>query len=250
MTGRSDATATKDENADGVVDSRDDAIAADRAEQIDDRTERRLVRGRRDGTADVAAPVDTSAREPLVTDRVAGTVDDRDATGRLTPVDERATVDERTATGRFTPVDGRTTVDEPTATGRVAPVTTEPDTDDDTTPAVEPRGPRPRASLFATLGLLVGVVAAATVLTGVLADFGIALGVIGALFSLGGFSATARRHVAGRFDAVLGFFLSLAAVVLGVLAVTNSLSWLSLDTDTIPAVHTWLHDQWTALTGG
>ena len=256
--GRSDATATNDENADGVVDSRDDAIAADRAdatdraEQIDERSERRLVRGRRDGTADVPAPAADGTREPLVNDRVAGT------TGRaaVAPGDHLT----ETPTGRVVDTSAGHLVEtptgfvdpDPTTTGRVAPtatpVDTEPDTD--TEPVVVPRGPRPRASLFATLGLLVGVVAAATVLTGVLADFGIALGVLGALFSVGGFSATARRHVAGRFDAVLGFVFSLAAVVLGILAVTNSLDWLSLNTDTIPAFHTWLHAQWTALTGG
>ncbi|GAA1787776.1 hypothetical protein GCM10009682_07200 [Luedemannella flava] len=247
--GRSDATATKDENADGVVDGRDDAIAAERAEQIDERAERRLVRGRRDGTADVAAPAVTDTREPLVNDRATGRVVEA-PTGRVTDAPTGRVVE--APTGRVTDAPTGRVVTDPTTTGRITPVTTapvvtEPDTAD-TEPAAVPRGPRPRASLSATLGLLFGVVAAATVLTGVLADFGLALGVLGALFSVGGFSATTRRHVAGRFDAILGFLLSLAAVVLGILAVTGSLSWLSLDTDTIPAFHTWLHSQWSALT--
>jgi hypothetical protein len=212
LAGRSNATATTDENGDGVVDARDDAIAT---EKIDDRTERRLVRGRRDGTADVAEPVTEQPTEYLVNDRAAGTVSDPATTGHIPVV--------------ATPVTERTVDDEV-----------------DETPVV--RGPRARASLFATLGLFVGVVAAATVLTGVLADFGLALGVVGALLSLGGFAATSRRHVAGRFDAILGFVLSLAAVVVGILAVTDNLSWLSLDTDTIPQFHTWLHDQWHNLT--
>jgi hypothetical protein len=283
--GRSDATATNDENGDGVVDSRDDAPVN---EQIDERAERKLVRARRDDTSatPVVAPPTATGRVAVdpagrVTDADGRAVPDPDGPvvtdrdGRVVPhSDGRAVTD---SDGRVvTDPDGRVVTD-PATTGRVGSgpvvadpestgrlravpagtVVTEPDGTepdgieraDDVEPAAVPKGPRPRASLFATLGLLFGVVSAAAVLTGVLADFGIALGVVGALCSLGGFSATARRHVAGRFDAVLGFVLSLAAVVLGILAVTDSLSWLSLDTDTIPAVRDWLHQQWNALTG-
>jgi len=292
--GRSDATATNDENGDGVVDSRDDALVN---EQIDERGERKLVRARRDdtsGTPVVTTATGRAATDPasrvtdadghvvtdgngrVLTDRDGRVVSDRDGRvvsdrdGRLVPESDGRVVTD--SDGRaVTDSDGRIVTD-PAATGRVGSgpvvadpeatgrlravpagtVVTEPDGTeraDDVEPAAVPKGPRPRASLFATLGLLFGVVSAAAVLTGVLADFGIGLGVVGALCSLGGFSATARRHVAGRFDAVLGFVLSLAAVVLGILAVTGSLSWLSLDTDTIPAVRDWLHQQWNALTG-
>jgi len=61
--GRSDATASNDENGDGVVDSRDDALVN---EQIDERGERKLIRARRDDTS--ATPVVTT---PTATGRVA-----------------------------------------------------------------------------------------------------------------------------------------------------------------------------------
>ena len=66
--------------------------------------------------------------------------------------------------------------------------------------------------------------------------------------------ATADRaalvdYVAGRFDAMLGLVLALVAIVVGILAVTNSLSWLNLDTDTVPQVRDWLVTHWNSVTG-
>jgi hypothetical protein len=112
--------------------------------------------------------------------------------------------------------------------------------DVDRTPAVVPAGPRPRASLFVTLGLITGVIAALAVLSGTLAGYGLALGVLGLLFSLAGLSATSRRHIAGRSDALIGLLLSLGAVVFGALALTGSLSWLTTETDHVGQLREWL----------
>jgi hypothetical protein len=114
---------------------------------------------------------------------------------------------------------------------------------------VAPAGPRPRSSLFATLSLIVGLVAVLAVLTGMLADVGVGLGIVAAVFSIGGLSATSRRHIAGRFDAVLGLGFALVAIVVGILAITNSLPWLTLETDTVPQVRDWLLTQWNTITG-
>ena len=59
-------------------------------------------------------------------------------------------------------------------------------------------GPRPRSSVLATLSLIFGVGAALSVLSGVLAGPGIALGIVAAFLGIGGIAATSRRHVAGK----------------------------------------------------
>jgi hypothetical protein len=166
-----------------------------------------------------------------------------EATGEPVVV-ERPVVDERA---------GRTTIRE--RLGRTKPVDEAPAEVDaekiDDAETVEPTitGPRPRSSLFATLSLIVGLIAVLTVFTGMLADVGVGLGIVAAVLSIGGLSATRRRHVAGRFDAVLGLGLALVAIMIGILAITNSLPWLSLDTDTVPQVRDWLVNQWNAMTG-
>jgi hypothetical protein len=103
--------------------------------------------------------------------------------------------------------------------------------------------PRPRSSGLATIGLIVGVLAAAAVATGVLAALGVALGVLAVLFGIGGVSATARRHVAGRSEALFTVVLGLAAVVFGIMALTDTLSWLSSDTNEVTRLRDWLYDQ-------
>ena len=82
----------------------------------------------------------------------------------------------------------------------------------DETFLLSPAGPRPRASLLATLSLVLGVAAVLTVLTGALAGPGVALGLLAAIFGIGGMSATGRRHVAGKSDAMLGMALALSAI--------------------------------------
>lgn len=120
-------------------------------------------------------------------------------------------------------------MDEPTVT---EPAVTE--------PAVVEPPMRARASVVATLSLILGVVAAAAVATGVLAVPGVALGVVAVVVSVIGFLATARPHVAGRFDAGLGLVLSLAAVVVGLLALGNAIVWPNTDANQVAAFADWL----------
>ena len=101
-------------------------------------------------------------------------------------------------------------------------------------------GPKPRASLLATLGLIVSVVAALFVLSGPLLGYGIGLAVLGLILSLGGIHATGKRHIAGKTDALIGMFLSLGAIVVGVLALTGSLFWLGTDMQPVTSVRDWL----------
>ncbi|MFC8847460.1 MULTISPECIES: hypothetical protein [unclassified Micromonospora] len=106
-----------------------------------------------------------------------------------------------------------------------------------------PVGPKPRASLLATLGLVVGIAGLATVLTGALAGYGIAVGALGAVLSVFGLLATRRRHVAGKTDALLGMAFGVAAVVLGVLAMTGQFGWPTTDGDWVQRLREWLDSQ-------
>jgi hypothetical protein len=107
-----------------------------------------------------------------------------------------------------------------------------------TEPAIT--GPKPRASLLATLGLIGGVAAALLVLSGPLLPYGIGLAVLALILSVSGMHATGRRHVAGKTDALIGMMLSLAAIVVGVLALTGSLSWLGTDMQPVTTLRQWL----------
>jgi hypothetical protein len=107
-----------------------------------------------------------------------------------------------------------------------------------TEPAVT--GPKPRASLLATLGLIGGVAAALLVLSGPLLPYGIGLAVLALILSVSGMHATGRRHVAGKTDALIGMVLSLAAIVVGILALTGSLSWLGTDMQPATTLRQWL----------
>ncbi|WP_203859002.1 thrombospondin [Plantactinospora mayteni] len=110
-------------------------------------------------------------------------------------------------------------------------------------PVVVDRGPRPRASMLATLSLVLGVAAAAFVLAGALAGYGIVLGTLALLLGVGGVSATARRHVAGRTDALIGIVLGVGAVVVAVLAMTGQFDWPTTDGDTVVRLREWLDSQ-------
>ena len=96
---------------------------------------------------------------------------------------------------------------------------------------------------MATLSLIFGVAAAAFVLSGALAGYGIALGAIGVLLSIFGISATRRRHVAGKTDALLGFGIGAAAIVIGILAMTGSFTWPTTDADWVERLREWLDSQ-------
>src|SRR5262245_60269921 len=65
-------------------------------------------------------------------------------------------------------------------------------------------GPRSRASMLATVALMLGLGAVFAVLTGVLASVGVGLGLLATFAAIGGIAATSRTHVAGKGDALLG----------------------------------------------
>jgi hypothetical protein len=135
----------------------------------------------------------------------------------------------------------RTEVDRARVTSRDDDPTLEQKPVRDTRPA--PVDKKPRASLLATLGLILGVVAAMLVLSGPLLGYGIGVAGLALILSLGGVFATRRRHVAGKSDALLGMMLSLAAIVVGVLALTGSLSWLGTDMQPVNTAREWLDAQ-------
>jgi hypothetical protein len=147
------------------------------------------------------------------------------------------------------PVDERLTAERPVQPERPVQVDERPATYRSTTaPAPEETevvesGPRPRASLLATISLILGVASALTVLTGALAGPGVALGLLATFAGIGGVSATSRRHVAGKSDALFGVALGLAAVVIGTLALTGTLTWLSPDANYVTRAHDWLAAQ-------
>ncbi|OLB65110.1 MAG: hypothetical protein AUI10_08295 [Actinobacteria bacterium 13_2_20CM_2_72_6] len=106
---------------------------------------------------------------------------------------------------------------------------------------VEPATPRwVRVSVLATLGLIVGLVALGATLTGLLAPVGVALGVVGGAISAGGLVGASRRGVTGHSIALLGLLLSIAAIVLGVMAIGGYLPWLDSRTDEVAKARDWL----------
>ena len=110
-------------------------------------------------------------------------------------------------------------------------------------PPVVVTGPKPRASMLATLGLILGVASALLVLSGPLLGYGIGVAGLALVLSLAGVHATGKRHVAGKSDALIGMVLSLAAIVVGVLALTGSLSWLGTDMHPVTSLRQWLDTQ-------
>ncbi|MEU8315440.1 thrombospondin [Micromonospora sp. NPDC048887] len=105
---------------------------------------------------------------------------------------------------------------------------------------------RPRASLLATLGLIVSVVGALFVLSGTLAGYGIGVGAAGAVLAVLGLIATRRRHVAGKTDALIGIAVGLSAVVLGIVAMTGQFDWPTTDGDWVGRFREWLDSQFGA----
>ena len=110
-----------------------------------------------------------------------------------------------------------------------------------------PAGPRPRASLLATIGLIVSMAGIGFVLAGALAGYGIALGAIGAILAVLGLLASRRRHVTGKADGLLGVGIGLAAVVLGVVAMTGQFGWPTADGDWVLRLREWLDSQFEQL---
>jgi hypothetical protein len=117
----------------------------------------------------------------------------------------------------------------------------------DAGPRAQPPAPRSRVSFWATVGLMLSLVALCATLTGLLALEGLALAVLGLLASVVGLVRTSRPGVNGRGLAVLGLLAALGAAWLAVAALTGNVSWLDSHTDTVSRWHGWLVDHWSWL---
>ncbi|CCH21081.1 sulfite exporter TauE/SafE family protein [Micromonospora lupini] len=273
---RSEPAPTRDENLDGRVDGRDTPVAdRDSSTTVtdtgrsDDVTGRPVVTDRdadqttyRSTTAtdDQAGAAERRAAERAAVARAATARplegDSRPGATRPASVAATAPTVDRTAE-RDTDVDRDRTTGRPERDTGLDRTSGRPDPTDrvvtdrpvDPTPGhTEPeppvtRGPKPRASLLATLGLIVSVAGALFVLTGTLAGYGIGLGAFGAVLAVLGLMATRRRHVAGKTDALFGVLIGLAAVVIGVLAMTGQFDWPTTDGDWVPRFREWLDSQ-------
>jgi hypothetical protein len=171
---------------------------------------------------------DDAAEERVADRRV---VREESTTSRRMP----AFLNRRTDTGT-TEVRSRTAVKDRAVDG---PTTgTAPGVDEPATVVERPRWAH--VSATATLGLILGVLALAVTLTGVLAAEGVVLGVVGGAVAAGGLVGASRRGVTGHSLALLGLVASLGAILLGVLAIGGQLSWLDSKTDEVARVHGWL----------
>nr|WP_204342465.1 DUF4190 domain-containing protein [Micromonospora terminaliae] len=233
MSRRNGPARTDDVNNDGVVDERD--RVADREDGRPVVTDRDAERTTYRSAATATDGERATDSERHAADRAAAA---RAATGRRPDLDARPVgpvTDPEPATERTVDLnrDGRPDrpVDRDPATERVEPVVTK----------------RPRASLLATLGLIVSVVGALFVLSGTLAGYGIGLGAVGAVLAVLGLAATRRRHVAGKTDALIGIAVGLAAVVLGIVAMTGQFDWPTTDGEWVGRFREWLDSQFAGL---
>ncbi|WP_435153272.1 thrombospondin [Micromonospora aurantiaca (nom. illeg.)] len=217
-----------------------------------------------------AAPAtDGRTATPATDGRIAAADDERDAEARRRAADRGAAA--RAVTGRRVDADTRTAPVTDVRTAGAAPVAARtvdldrdgrpdrtdldrdgrPDgTDTNGDGRVDRPEPyttkRPRASLLATLGLIVSVVGAMFVLSGTLAGYGIGVGAAGAVLAVLGLIATRRRHVAGKTDALIGIAVGLAAVVLGIVAMTGQFDWPTTDGEWVSRFREWLDSQFGA----
>jgi hypothetical protein len=245
---RTEPAQTDDNDADGRARAEDTdragrPVVTDRdADQATYRSSATAGTGGRDAEAERRAAVARAAtarpvygdtgRTPRVTD--ADPTLERTVDGRTVDLDRDAAAARTAGADRDGTVDGR--LDRPV------------DRDGDSVADGAPErpvvaGPKPRASLLATLGLVVGVAGALFVLTGTLAGYGIGLGAVGAVLAVLGLMATRRRHIAGKTDALLGIVAGLGAVVLGVLAMTGQFDWPTTDGDWVARFREWLDSQ-------
>ena len=216
----------QDVNGDGRVDDRDRTVMMDRAGAP---AAQPAMTGRDDGTYRSSAAATDGVRASEAERRAAAGAG---ATVEPDPIQER-TVD----------LDRNGTVERPVPVDREHV-----DADGRTEPAVPVAvGPKPRASLLATLGLIVSVVGALFVLSGTLAGYGVGLGAVGAVLAVLGLIATRRRHVAGKTDALIGIVVGLAAVVLGVVALTGQFDWPTTDGEWVGRFREWLDSQFAGV---
>lgn len=216
---------------------RADASAVPMRTNADETTVRDQSLGAR--LAATSPPADRTAGDRNPTDRTLTNRTDGDRTLADRSLADRTAAERAEASARVQRTDAERATERATeqraATERAA---TDADRAPDRTPAVT--GPKPRASLLATLGLITGVASALLVLSGPLAGYGVGLAVLALLLSIAGVRATRRRHVAGKTDALIGMMVALGAIVVGVLALTGSLTWLGTDMDPVGRLREWL----------
>jgi hypothetical protein len=214
---RPDGSAGQDDDGDGRIDERDASAAGTRPVTTGSSTYRGGA-----SPSDTRSPAPQPARHESTADSAAA---------------DRARAAERATAGGAADAEPHRTA---AGTATVDPDAPHRAPDEEVTVVA---GPRPRASLLATLSLIAGVAAALFVLSGALAGYGIALGALALLLSFGGMSATSRRHIAGKSDALFGLILGLGAIALGILAVTDQLAWPTTESDTVQRFREWLDAQ-------
>ncbi|WP_328461993.1 hypothetical protein OHA21_34020 [Actinoplanes sp. NBC_00393] len=196
-------TFSRQTTADNTDADRTETVATHRENRPAQHDPRPPVSPRRDDTATTATI--PAARTEV--DRAAAVDRDRNTTGRATV---NPTVADRT-------------------TDRPAPV-----------PVADRK---PRASMLATLGLILGVAGALLVLSGPLLGWGIGVAAVALVLSMAGLFATRKRHIAGKTDALIGLILSIGAIVVGILALAGQLSWLGTDMQPANDLRQWLDTQ-------
>jgi hypothetical protein len=107
-----------------------------------------------------------------------------------------------------------------------------------------PRRRWTHVSAWATIGLITGLIAAAASLTGLLAPEGIAVGVFSMMICLIGWRSVRRPHVTGHSLVLIGLLSAMAAIVIGVLALTGDFAWPTSHTNEIDRLHSWLDARW------
>lgn len=120
---------------------------------------------------------------------------------------------------------------------------TESETEPVSEPVSEPDTRRwAHVSGASTLSLIIGTLAVAATLTGLLAPIGFVVGVLAILIGITALYGVRRPGVTGHTLVGLGVLFGLVAIVLSVLAMNDSLSWLSSKTDEVATVHNWLNN--------
>lgn len=189
-------------------------------------------------TAGAAAERASAGRAAAQADRAqagrTATDTDRTRNDRASADADRARTADRTPPGRVQRSEVDRAADRDRDDTAPVPVT-------DREPVVA--GPKPRASLLATLGLILAVGGALLVLSGPLLGYGIGVAALALILSVAGLRATRRRHVAGKTDALIGTVLSIAAIVVGALALAGMLSWLGTDMQPVNSLREWLDAQ-------
>jgi hypothetical protein len=140
---------------------------------------------------------------------------------------------------RTVPDTTRDITDDSTTVRRPVRDTTAPRVDEPTPTRVE-RPRWARVSAMATLGLIVGLASLGATLTGLLAPVGVAVGIVGGAISAGGLVGASRRGVTGHSIALLGLLASIAAIVLGLMAIGGYLPWLDSHTNEVARARDWL----------